>query len=64
MRFWIPPLNAPSWAPSKLVEEIEAITTAAEPGRLAHLVAAANGRRSPSLPLRTPNGASSENMPK
>ena len=26
------PLKAPSWAPSKLVEAIEAITTAAEPG--------------------------------
>ncbi len=33
-------MNAPSWPPSKLVEAIEAITTAAEPGIVAQLVAA------------------------
>ena len=38
-----PPLNAPSWAPSKLVLAIEAITTAAEPGTVAQWTAAESG---------------------
>ena len=57
-------LKAPSWAPSKLVEAIEAITTAAEPGSVAQLVAAASGRRRPSLPSSTPKQPSWENIPK
>ena len=51
------PLNAPSWAPSKLVVAIEAITTAAEPGTVAHFVAAENGRRTPSRPSLTAEAA-------
>ena len=43
---------------------IEAITTAAEPGRGAQRVAAASGRRRPSLPSSTPKQPSWENIPK
>ena len=57
-------LNAPSWAPSKLVVAIEAITTAAEPGRVAQWVAAESGRRRPSRPSSTPKQPSWENIPK
>ena len=60
----IAPLNAPSWAPSKLVVAIEAITTAAEPGTVAHFVAAESGRRVPSRPSLTPRKPSRENIPK
>ncbi len=57
-------LNAPSEAPSKLVVAIEAITTAAEPGTVAHLVAAEKGRRRPSRPSSAPKIPSWENIPK
>ncbi len=57
-------LKAPSWAPSKLVLAIEAITTAAEPGIVAQCVEADSGSRRPSRPSRTPNDPSWENMPK
>ncbi len=57
-------LNAPSWAPSKLVVAIEAITTAADPGTVAQLVAAANGRRTPSRPSFVPKLPSRPNIPK
>ncbi len=60
----MPLLKAPSWAPSKLVEAIEAITTAAEPGTVAQWVAAESGRRRPSRPSLTPKLPSWENMPK
>ena len=60
----IAPLKAPSWAPSKLVVPIEAITTAAEPGTVAQRVAAENGRRTPSRPSLTPRNPSRENIPK
>ena len=53
----IAPLKAPSWAPSKLVVAIEAITTAAEPGTVAQWVAAESGRRRPSRPSSTPKAA-------
>jgi len=49
---------------SKLVEAIEAITTAAEPGTVAQLVAADSGRRTPSRPSFTPKEPSRPNMPK
>ena len=49
----IAPLKAPSWAPSKLVVAIEAITTAAEPGIVAQLVVAASSRRRPRRPSST-----------
>ena len=60
----IAPLKAPSWAPSKLVVAIEAITTAAEPGTVAQWVAAASGRRRPSRPSSTAKQPSWENIPK
>ena len=50
-------LKAPSWAPSKLVVAIEAITTAAEPGSVAQRVAAESGRRRPSRPSLDPEAA-------
>ena len=56
--------SAPSWAPSKLVVPIEAITTAAEPGTAAQRVAAASGRLTPSLPSRASKAPSWENIPK
>ena len=50
---------------AELVEAIEAITTAVEPGTVvAQWVAAASGRRRPMRPSFTPNGASWENIPK
>ena len=58
------PLKAPSWAPSKLVVPIEAITIASEPGTVAHFVAAEKGRRTPSRPSLTPRKPSRENIPK
>ncbi len=60
----MPLLKAPSCAPSKLVDAIEAITTAAEPGTVAQLVDAESGRRRPSLPSLTPKVPSRENIPK
>ena len=56
--------EGPLLRPSKLVEAIEAITTAAEPGSVAHFVAAVSGRRRPSRPLWMPTGESWENIPK
>ena len=60
-----PLLKAPSWAPSKLVVAIEAITTAAEPGSVAQW--RGGGERPAAAQLARPATAkkpSWENMPK
>ena len=56
--------RTPSWAPSKLVVPIEAITTATEPGTAAHLVAAESGGLTPRRPSRASKTPSWENIPK
>ena len=60
----IAPERAPSWAPSKLVTAIEASTRAAAPGTAAHWGAPVRNFLVPSLPCRTSNGPSRENIPK
>ena len=56
-------LNAPSWAPSKLVLAIEAITTAADPGTVAQVVVAErDGDAEP--PVLGAEAAELANMPK